>query len=133
MTYHIDSAAKMLLVTCEGIVGQSERLEAMKAWMSDPAYRPGLATLCDFSEAASTPTLAELKQVGGVMQTNAAEIGRKKMAIVTAAAVTFGVARQFQALVEPGPLEIRVFTARDEALAWLAVPHQLSDPQGDSE
>jgi hypothetical protein len=89
--------------------------------LSDPAYRPGLRTLADFSAAASAPTLVELKHLVGMVQRNAEAIGRKKMAIVTALPATFGVARQFQALMDAGPLDVHVFTARAEALAWLGV------------
>jgi hypothetical protein len=46
-------------------------------------------------------------------------VGRKKVAMVTATPVTYGVARQFQALTDSGPLPVRVFTERTAALGWL--------------
>jgi hypothetical protein len=122
ITYHIDSDAGMLTVVCVGETTQPERLEAMRAWLNDPAFRPGLQTLCDFTAATSIPTLPELNEIAGFIRSHAAAIGRKKMAIVTSRPLTYGVARQFGALAPGGLLTVQVFKDRDEALAWLAQP-----------
>jgi hypothetical protein len=119
MTYRIDSDAGMLFVVGDGAITQSERLGAMHAWLRHPAYRPGLRTLCDFSAATSTPTMSDLHEIVALLEQQAAAIGRKKVAMVTASPVTFGVARQFQALTDSGPLQVRVFTDRTAALGWL--------------
>jgi hypothetical protein len=91
----------------------------MQAWINDPAFRPGLDTLCDFSAATSTPTLAELGETVAFIKRNAAAIGNKKLAVVTANPITFGVARQFQALSHSGPLSVQLFKDRGSATAWL--------------
>jgi hypothetical protein len=119
MTYRIDSDAGMLLVVGDGAITQSERLGAMNAWLRHPAYRPGLRTLCDFSATTSTPTMADLHEIVALIEQQAASIGKKKVAVVTATPVTYGVARQFQALTDSGPLQVRVFTDRTAALGWL--------------
>ena len=118
-TYHIDSEAGILFVVGEGEITQAERLETMRAWLKDKAYRPGLPTLCDFSAASSTPSLPELRTIVDFIEQHAASIGPKKVAMVTAKPSTFGVARQFQALVDSGPVQAKVFTDRVAALAWL--------------
>ena len=56
VTYHIDREAGMLFVFADGMITQAERIGAMRAWMSDEAYRPGLKTMCDFSAAISAPS-----------------------------------------------------------------------------
>ncbi len=118
-TYHIDSSEGILYIVGEGELTQTERLDTMRAWLSDPAFRPGLRALCDFSRATSTPTLPELREIIAVINQNATLIGRTKLAIVTAKASTFGVARQFETLAEVTPLNVEVFTDREAALAWL--------------
>lgn len=118
-TYHIDSDAGMIVVVGVGETTQAERFQAMQAWMNDPAFRPGLQILCDFSAATTPPTLAELNEIVNFVKRHAAAIGRKKVAVVTADPVTFGAARQFQALSHSGPHTVQVFKDRESALGWL--------------
>jgi hypothetical protein len=109
----------MLLVVGEGAISQSERIEALCGWLSHPAFRPGLNTLCDFSAATSTPTIAELREIVSLVDRHAIAIGKKKLAMIAVEPVTFGVARQFQTLAETGPLNVGVFKDRRAALGWL--------------
>jgi hypothetical protein len=120
MHYQIDSEHGMLFIVAEGDTGQAERLAAMQAWLSDPAFRPGLHTLADFSDATNVPSLPELEEIAAFIRGHAKKIGQIKIAIVTNRPVTFGVARQFGALAPGEFLTVRVFKDRDEALAWLA-------------
>src|SRR5262245_50158953 len=119
LKYHIDSEGRMLFIVGEGVITQEERLEVMRAWLRDPAYRPGLNTLCDFSATTSTPKLMELKEIIAVIRRNADLIGRKKVALVAAGPATYAVARQFRAFVDPCPLDVNVFKDRQTAMAWL--------------
>jgi hypothetical protein len=119
LRYHIDSGAGMLLVVGEGTISQSERLAAIRGWLGDPGFRPGLNTLCDFSAATSTPTMAELHEIVSIVERHSAAIGTKKLAMVAPRPVTFGVARQFQTLADTGPLDVGVFKDRRAALGWL--------------
>ncbi len=119
LSYQIDAGAGMLLVVGEGFITQSERLEAIEAWLRDPQFRPGLDTLCDFSEATSTPTMRELREIVSIVDEHRAAIGAKKLALIATRPVTFGVARQFQTLADRGPLDVGVFKDRRAALGWL--------------
>jgi hypothetical protein len=119
ITYQIDLDAGMLFVVANGETTQSERLEAMQTWLTDPAFRPGLHTLCDFTAAITVPTLSDLEEIAGLIRRHAAIIGRKKLAIVTSRPVIFGVARQFGALAPGALLTVQVFKDRHAALAWL--------------
>jgi hypothetical protein len=118
-TYQIEPTAGLLLVINRGEVTQADRLETMHAWLHDRAYQPSLNTLCDCTEAASLPSLSELREIVGFMRTHAEAIGRKKLAFVTGNQVTFAVARQFQAFLGSDPVRVELFDDRDTALAWL--------------
>jgi hypothetical protein len=119
-TYRIDPDAGLLLVTADGHVTQDERMRAMAAWLKDPLFRPGLNTFCDFSASTSTPTLEELSAIVEYIGRHAKTIGRSRLAVLAPKTVTFGVARQFQAMIAGGPLDVRVFTDPSAARAWLA-------------
>ena len=129
VTYHIDAAAGMLIVLADGLITQAELIGAMRAWMSDPAYRPGLKTLCDFSAAITVPSPDELMQLVTFVEENARRIGHKKLAVVTAMPLGSAVARQFRALTAAGPLEVGVFPTRYDARAWL---QQAERPRADA-
>ena len=117
--YRVDPFTRLLMITAEGALTQEERLAGMQAWMSDPDFEPGLNTLFDVTASTSTPTMAELRQIVDAVNRRAAAIGRIRLAVVTARPITFGVARQFGALAEPGPIQVEVFTSREAAIAWL--------------
>ena len=117
--YRIDPDAGLLLVTAEGNVTQDERMRAMAAWLSDPLVRRGLSTFCDFSASTSTPTLEELRAIVEYIGRHSTAIGRSRLAVLAPKMVTFGVGRQFQAMSEGGPLEVRVFRDAHAAWTWL--------------
>ena len=119
VTYHIDREAGTLFVFADGVITQAELIGTMRAWMSDPAYRPGLKTMCDFSSAISVPSSDELMQLVTFVEDNAERIGHKKLAVVTAMPLGSAVARQFRAWSAAGPLEVGVFRNRHDARAWL--------------
>ena len=121
MTYRIDPDANLLSVVSQGVITQDERMQTIQAWLKDPAYRPGLDTLFDLTGAESTPDLAELREIVATIAERAPDIGPKKVAILTAKPITFGVARVFQALaeVEDTPLQVKVFNDRHVAWSWL--------------
>jgi hypothetical protein len=123
-TYRIDPHAGVIFYTGEGRITQSERLETILAALNDPDHRPGFDALCDFSAATSIPTLPELRELIELAQRHAPLVGHTKMAIVAASPVVFGVARQFEALAgaAESPLDVRVFSDRDAAWAWLRPP-----------
>jgi len=119
LTYRIDADARMLLIVGEGAITQAERLEAMRGWLRDPEFRPGLKTLCDLSAVSSTPSMAELQEIVSLVDRYSSTIGSKKLAVVAPRPLTFGVARQFQTLADAGPLDVGVFKDRRAALGWL--------------
>jgi hypothetical protein len=69
-----------MIVIGEGSITQAHRIEAINGWLRDPAFRPGLNTLCDFSVATSTPTMVELRGILSLVDRHAGQIGKKKPA-----------------------------------------------------
>jgi hypothetical protein len=129
MTYRIDLNANLLFVVMTGEVTHAERMQTMLAWINDPAFRPGLDTFCDLTESGSTPDLAGLREIVATISEHAPRIGPKRVAVLAAKPITFGVARVFEALaeVEETPLQVKVFNDRNAAWAWLR-PGGLDQP-----
>ena len=119
LTYRIDSEAGIVFVKGEGAVTQAERLEAIRAWTSDPSCSKTSRTLCDLSSTTSAPTLSELREVISVMQDPIAKTGDRRIAIVVSRDMSFGVARQFQALFGSPTADVQIFRDEPEARAWL--------------
>jgi hypothetical protein len=121
MTYRIDSEASLLVVRGTGVITQAERVGALRAWLADPAFKPGLDAICDFTDANSTPTLSDLRELIALVQEHALEIGDTNVAVVTSRPITFGIARVFEALAdaENTPLHVKVFFGLEAAWKWL--------------
>jgi hypothetical protein len=120
---------QLLFIRGEGVITQSERVLTMLAWLQDPAYERCLDALFDISAAQSTPKLAELRELIGILERHVPSSGPRKLAIVTSNPITFALARIFGDLmqIEGVPLEVKVFFDREKAWGWLrpdALPEQ---------
>ena len=104
-----------------GVITQAERVQTMRAWLADPAYRDCDDALCDFSEAEGTPTMAELRELVGLMSQALPDRGPRRLAMVTSKPITFVVAGEFKEFVERAavPLEVKVFADFQSAWQWL--------------
>ena len=116
-TYEIDSDAGITLVVADGEVTHAERLTAVHAWFDDPRHRPGMSLLCDFSAATTTPTHEELLELVEVFRLRP-QAAPRRIAVVSSRLVTFGVARQFQGLLDDA-FELAGFADRDAGREWL--------------
>src|SRR5262245_11913410 len=125
-TYTIDPKAGLMIVLAEGVVRPAERVETVMAWMTDPLFRPDLDTICDFSEAQSTPTMAELRELADFVARYTDYVGNARLAIVASKAIVFVVAQEFASMAKTIPMEVRVFSDREEALTWLRPPEESS-------
>jgi hypothetical protein len=121
LTYRIDQHARILLIRGEGRITQQERIDALRAWMRDPAYDACTGALCDFSTALSTPRLSDVRELIRVIGEDRPGRGPKKLAMVTPRPIAFAIARVFQELVHLGgfALEVRAFRQPNAAWAWL--------------
>jgi len=121
LTYQIYPEAGILVVRGEGVITQAERVETMLAWLADPAYQSCIDAICDFSEAESIPSRADLRELVTRLEKQLPSRGPKKVAIVAHKIITFGVARVFEEMVNlgPVPLTVKVFTDQEHAWAWL--------------
>ena len=111
---------RLLFIRGHGVITQTERVEAMLSWLSDPGYQHCTDALFDVTAAQSTPKLAELREIIAILRRSMPSSGPRRLAIVTARPITYAVARVFQDLVlKDVPLRVNVFMDREAAWAWL--------------
>ena len=119
---------RLLFIRGHGVITQTERVEAMLGWLSDPDYRHCTDALFDVTAAQSTPRLAELREIIAILRRSIPDSGPRRLAIVTARPITYAVARVFQDLIlKDVPLQVRVFMDREMAWAWLRPDVKLPD------
>ncbi|HEX7137067.1 MAG TPA: STAS/SEC14 domain-containing protein [Vicinamibacterales bacterium] len=130
MRFYIYPDFRLLFIRGQGVITQTERIETMLEWLRDPAYELCTTALFDISDAQSTPRLSELRQLIAILRQHSPAGGPRKLAIVTAKPITVAVARVFEQLIglKGVPLEVRIFSDRDEAWRWL----RPEDPVPDS-
>ena len=129
--FHIYPDSRLLFIRGHGIITQTERIDAMLAWLRDPGYEHCTDALFDVTAAQTTPRLAELREILAILRQHIPAIGPRKLAIVTARPITYAVAQVFQALIQPRdiPLQVRAFFDRDLAWAWLRPQQPLTKPR----
>ena len=123
---------RLLFIRGHGTITQTERVDAMLAWLRDPGYQHCTDALFDVTAAQSTPRLAELRQIVAILRQSMPSSGPRRLAIVTARPITYAIARVFQDLIQLKgvPLEVRVFNDRELAWAWLRPNESLPDTTG---
>jgi len=121
VAYSILPEWRLLCIRGVGVVTQAERLQTMRGWLADPAYPQCADALCDFSDAESTPTMAELRELVGLMIQRLPGDGPKRLAMVMSKPITFAVAGEFKEFIEQAgvPLEVRIFADFQSAWKWL--------------
>lgn len=128
--YSILPELRLLCIRGVGVVTQPERLQTMRAWLADPAYPDCDDVLCDFSEAESTPTMAELRELVALMVQRVPARGPRRLAVVAPKAITYVVAGEFKGLAEQAAVHmaIKVFADFASAWNWLRPEEAAADP-----
>jgi hypothetical protein len=103
-----------------------EDLDAMtRAVLADERYREGLGILIDHSETRwSRLTAQDARRRVQLLERQAKQIGRQRVAFVVSGAADFGVGRMLTLLVEGrADIESRIFYSAEEARSWLREPY----------
>src|SRR4051794_8831925 len=92
-----------------------------RAVLAEERYREGLAILIDHSETRwSRLSAQDARRRVQLLERQAEQIGRQRVAFVVSGAADFGVGRMLTLLVEGrADIESRIFYSADDARAWL--------------
>jgi hypothetical protein len=119
LSYRIDAPCRLVLVTGTGEAQAPEWLELFDRVLADPAHRPGMDFLIDRSRITSIPTRETVTAIVGYYAGHGAELGRCKVASVTANDAVFGMNRMASVFAEETTVSVQVFRDRDSAYHWL--------------
>jgi hypothetical protein len=118
MQYSIEEDARLVRLTCSGLVTLDEWFATIKAVFADPAYKPGLRFLVDW-RLGLTPDVDFVKRAAAHARQHRPEISGSRLAMVVSERATFGIMRlakeQSAVLFKRG----WVFTDLKEAEHWL--------------
>ena len=132
--FHIYPDLHLLFIRGHGVITQVERVKTMMAWLHEPDYVTCVDALFDVTDAESTPKVRELRELLALFRQYrpaSPDSGPRKLAIVTAKPIAFGVARVFGQLMhlEENPVQVRVFLEREAAWEWLRPGEPLISPR----
>ena len=123
VTFEIDQAHHTVRTMASGLVTYDELAQHLAEEARDDAL--GFAEVFDARGATTDITTSQVRLL--VARTDAllrqGHLGA--LAIVTDSNFTFGMARMYQILSEPLPVQIGVFRTLDEATAWLSAAAAL--------
>jgi len=129
ITCHRKTDEKLLIFIHAGFVPDDEFLSFYTAFYEDPSFDKTHDMLVDLRQAESTARSSEaLKTFANVARLHTPIVSpQPKIAVVAPSAVSFGLARMFEAFSEFVPADFTVFKDVDPALAWLGAPADLMD------
>jgi hypothetical protein len=88
----------------------------------EPAFRPGMPSLVDCRKVKALLSPDELRLIAADVAQMSPAPAPGRCAVLAATDVVFGLVRMYEAYSEGSPVEVRVFRAVDEAMAWLTGP-----------
>jgi len=120
VTYHIDTARKIIRTTCSSPVQFEEVIEHFQTLKKDPACIGQLDVVLDVSEADALPDSSQLGSVKAELAGIREHVEFGVCAIVASRDAMFGMMRMFEVFAGPYFRAIRVFRESGEAEKWLA-------------
>lgn len=119
VSHLVDIARGCVLTTLEGTVTTEELVENSLAMARNDEIGHCRVELVDLTGVVGeTVDSAVLREIAGNLK-RAVHIER--MAVLASRELDYGLARMFQAYASDGPVDVRVFRDRDEALTWLGL------------
>jgi len=120
-------AENLIVLVHTGLVPDDEFLAFYRRLYESDDFDPAMNQLVDLREADSGPRSPEaLRQFASFVRTRLNDLpSRPKVAVVAPKALSFGLARMYEAHADAVPWDFTVFRSLDAALAWLGVPEDL--------
>jgi hypothetical protein len=125
--YRIDRERAVVFSRAFGVVTDEDLRANRKALLADPAFKPDLSQLYDFSEVTQADVSGDAVRSLG-RDTSYSAVARR--AIVAPSDLQFGLARMFQLVSEVAPAEVAVFRSVEEARRWLDIEDPSSSGPG---
>jgi hypothetical protein len=119
LTYDIDAARRLVLITATGAPVPNEWFETMEAVTADARYEPGFDILYDRRNLDHTPDTMYVRAWVFRHADLMKETGDGKLAVVVDQPVVYGMIRMASAFAETAGATVNVFWNLDEALMWL--------------
>ena len=119
--YDIYEDIGLLYIRGQGEITQAQRMDAMLAWLGEPAYEDCSDALIDLAGVKTTPKIAEMRELIAMLKQQRPARGPRRLAMVTSKPITFILARIFERLIRSQglPFEVKVFMTLGRAWDWL--------------
>ena len=118
MTFELDRARRTVLTMASGLVTYDDLARHLAEEQRDDAL--GFAEVFDGRSATTDITPEQVRALVARTDSLLRQGRLGALAIVTDSDLAFGMARMYQILAEPLPVQIGVFRTLDEATAWLS-------------
>ena len=122
--YWIEKDRRRVRAVVTGDFTTDEMLRAVQGSTQDSEFEPGFDVLSDHTQVGEPLTTQQAKQLSSYLQDLQSVMAHARWAVVTSKPASVGMMRMLGVLLEQVPMELRVFTAMDEAEAWLSQPKQ---------
>ena len=117
--YRIDTERGVVFTNAVGPFTDADATDHQRRLASDPAFRPDLDQLSDYSRVTELQLSAAT--VRSLALGSPFRAGSRRAFVIPARDARFGVARMFQTLTDDHGAELRIFQDMAEARAWLGL------------
>jgi hypothetical protein len=123
VTLAFDTGPADLTITARGVPTIEDFVRLYRDLPTHPDFRPEMSILLDVSELTDPHlSVAEAGVIGKALVDQEERYGRARIAVFAPTPVVFGLSRASDTTSAFALIEIRVTSAYDEAVAWLASP-----------
>ena len=120
--YAIDPDRDLLVVRGWDTLALDEVQEGALDTLSDPAFRPGLRILVDYTRLRRYDLpLQDVRRLADFLHRHRDAIGAARIAMVAPADAVYGVGRMWSSLQPEWAAEVAFFRTLEEGAAWLDV------------
>ena len=119
--YSIDTTHGLIHKRHVGDISVTEEMQMIDQVISDPMYRKGMNTICDFTDATVDWSLEDLDRFRAYVTRIKKITGKCKWAIVFPSGKDTSTARMFVALhgAFEDTIEVKLFSDSKEAVVWI--------------
>jgi hypothetical protein len=120
-SFYFDKSRNLIVVEKTGTVSVDEDIALITKIRADASYRPGMNSIIDMTTAIYDWGMKDIDRFRLHVHEMAKEMGPTKWALVSNGGVTLSNAKLYVMLheVRPSNLNLKLFTARFDAIKWL--------------
>ncbi len=117
---YVDEERNYVIVTIKGDFTIKDIVRMITRAVNNPKCRPGFSILSDHTEVGTPITTEQVKGLMKHLSSLSDKMAGVRWAAFTTKPASFGMMRMVSTMAESVPMEVEVFSTKEEAENWLS-------------